>query len=162
MEVQYAYLAENWGKPVIPAAAMPVLEYHVEHPDPGSKFEGVVAKLAGLPTRRKMEVLMSKGFDCLLGIHEQLLVSFLAIQRDPPKIGLFKAHTEEAFRHNGYGVGTLAKLVQTEFADSRVEYICAGEGKNTRMTALLTSLKNRYESALALSVNLDTGFIYRA
>ena len=160
MTTDFIYLKEAYQNGGAPGNSLSVLEWHVDHPDNGSQFEKAVMRLGNIPAPEKIKVLLGYGFDTLLKMDASTLVSFVAVQRHPDRgIGLFKVHTEDAYRRMGHGVSTLRRFVDDAFASGKYGRIQAGLDNNESMRRCVASLKRKYDGPHQIEVTTETGLI---
>ena len=161
MDLTFTYLSENESDSPVYKAALDILVEHVEHPDPGSKFEQVVCSLGNCSPKAKIAKLLPQGFDALLGLQNETIVSFLALKRRTAQrpLGVFRVYTVPEYRNNGVATRTVAHLVSDCFEKGH-EQIYVSEGNHPGVVAVLRSVQRTYQGH-AIEVQPEKGLIKR-
>jgi hypothetical protein len=157
MELQFSYLTKM-GKGFAYYTAVKTIEKHIENPDPGSEFAGVVGKMEQMTPEQKINTLVSKGFDALLAFYAGTIAGFIGLRRDDPAktTHIFRVRTNDEYQKNGVAVESLARVVQDAFAAGH-GLVQAGKGKDPLMTAVLESFREKYSGIY--NVSPETGRI---
>jgi hypothetical protein len=138
---------------------MRTLEGHIEHPDPGSKFEHIVRQLGDMPARRKIETLQQWGFRAFLGMRGDEMVSYLALQlhEHPLPIGVFRVYRDEAYSHNGVATKTVTAFINDCFSHDGRSRIKISEGNDEKVVKILQRVQAEYAGPHKIRVTPELG-----
>jgi len=160
MDVRFTFLKDNDRDTAIYQNALDVLAPHVAHPDPGSQFDYVIRSMGSGSPKSKIIRLMPQGFDALLGVKDEKVVSFLALKHKSATkpTAVFRVYTAPEYERNGIARKSVAHLVNTCF-DQGQKLLYVSRGKSEAVTAVLCSLKRNYQGPYLLDVQPETGLI---
>lgn len=162
MDVRFTFLKDNDRDTAIYQHALDLLAPHVAQPDPGSQFDYVVRAMGNGSPRSKIVRLMPQGFDALLGVKDDNVVSFLALKHKSARqpTAVFRVYTIPEYERNGIARNSIAHLVNDRFERGE-NMLYVSRGKSEAVTAVLRSLQKNYQGPHAIRVQPETGLIQK-
>lgn len=166
VDLSFAYLQKLPPGPVY-ESVMKVLEREILNVDEGTEFEKMVKQLEGMSPRKKLETVQQWGCRAFLGMHQDTLLGFLALQfhEHPRPVGVFRVYREKAYAHNGIGAKTVTAFINDCFSRpnySRIE-ISKGrreyQGTHDDVVEILKTIKETYQGPYRITITPDTGLV---
>jgi GNAT superfamily N-acetyltransferase len=162
MDVRFTFLKENDRDTAIYQNALDALAPHIAQPIPGSEFDYVVRAMGSGSPKSKIIRLMPQGFDALLGVKDDKIISFLALKHKSARkpTAVFRVYTAPEYERNGIARKSVEYLVNTCFEQGQ-NLLYVSRGKSEAVSAVLRSLQKNYQGPYTIGVQPETGLITR-